>query len=1280
MTARGTRPRIIQLCGFIAVESAGNIWGICIMRSAVAVLFATLFLGFTLLASPNRIAGPLDSHEMRALPGATYRLATPQADRGEVDASLPMNYVMMLIKPSAPQQSDLDRLLRDQQNPSSASFHAWLSPEQFADRFGLSLSDQSKIVAWLTAQGLTVHAPARGRNWLAFSGTAGQISRTFQTSIHRYNVNGEMHFANAAPPSVPAAIADLVGGFTGLNDFLPKPQARLVGPPDFTSGKNHYLAPGDFSTIYDIAPLALAGYDGTGQSIAVVGESDIIPTDISSFRSDFGLPANAPKQILFGGDPGFTGAEIESNLDLEWSGAIAPKATIYYVYATSAFNALVYAVAENVAPVISVSYAVCESDSSPVFRSIAQQANAQGETIVAAAGDAGAAGCDIQGDLSFATHGLSIQFPGNLPEVTAMGGTMFSEGTGTYWNTSNSSTGGSATSYIPEVVWNETAPGAGLGAGGGGASATIAKPDWQTGPGVPADGARDIPDLSLSSAGHDAYLITYQGNNLYGVGGTSCAAPTMSGILALLNQYVVKQGVQKTAGLGNVNPQLYRMAQSAPTAFHDIVAGNNNSPCLQGSAGCVTGSYGYAAAPGYDQATGLGSVDANVLFTSWGKAVNPVSVTLTSSAAKVTLNDSVTITATVAAAQGSGTPTGTVNFLLLEQALGSVPLTSVNGQQTATVTVPAWQFGVGTTIVSAQYAGNAAFSAGGASVKVQTTLPTVAGVAAVTASIPGPIFAFQTGTQPLTWQTYITLQELAGVPAVLTGFTIDGVAQVLSQTFPSPNIPAGGTLNATVVLKNLPAPVIKTFGFTGTDAGGATWSRQVQVSFSGPLVEEQVNFNLWGTPLTIQQNPGAAINCLYPQQVTLDELTGYELHVVGMLRGSVDISNTIPAVFGTTRLAPYGSLQGTVCWNPATVPSSDLLELILDDDFGDQIIQELNVNFTGPAGSAVQLSATPASLALKPPSIPLIPPAPQTLAVNLSDKTQPWTATVFPANRTTTWLQLSQYAGTGPATITLTTNGAGFEPGVYRATVVLQSPNSVPQYLAVPVMFVNSASAAGPAVSSVANALSFTPPTSPGMIMAVFGAQLAGATQSATSLPLGNSLSGVSATVNGYPAPLFYVSPSQLNIQVPYEVGSGPAVLGINNNGLIGGYQFQISPAAPGIFTSTGGIYPTAIAKQGAYATMYVTGTGELNQAQPSGVAVASGTATANLPVPLLPLNVTVGGVPALIQFAGSTVGVVGLTQVNFLVPSTVPAGLQPVVITAGGYPSAAANIMVTTP
>jgi len=482
-------------------------------------------------------------------------------------------------------------------------------------------------------------------------------------------------------------------------------------------------------------------------------------------------------------------------------------------------------------------------------------------------------------------------------------------------------------------------------------------------------------------------------------------------------------------------------------------------------------------------------------------------------------------------------------------------------------------------------------------------------------------------------------------------------------------------------------------------SGGAT----------GPLNEEQVNFDLWATPLTVQQNPGAQTNCLYSQQVTLDEITGYELHVVGLLKGSIDISPQISAILGTTRLAPWGSLQGTLCWNPANVPSTDLLEVVMEDSFGDQLSQELNVSFAAASNSGAKLSVSPASLTIAPAPL-LLSSGPTTFNVNLSDKTQPWTASVFPANRTTSWLTLSQYAGTGPATVTLSTNPAGFEQGAYRATIVLQSPNSIPQWVAIPVMFVNGTySPTGPVVTSVGNAISFTPGVSPGSLMAIYGANLAYNTASASGLPLTDSLIGTSVTVNGWPAPILYISPTQINVQVPFEVGAGPAVLGINDSAIYGeaisgsgpdgvvavpvpetptlffsggiaGFEFQIQPAAPGILTSNGSIYPTASAKQGSYATIYVTGTGEISQPIASGVPVATGTAVSNLPTPRLPINVTVGGVPALIQFEGMTPGTIGLIQVNFVVPTTVDPGVQPVVITAGGYPSAAANLTVTAP
>jgi subtilase family serine protease len=217
------------------------------------------------------------------------------------------------------------------------------------------------------------------------------------------------------------------------------------------------------------------------------------------------------------------------------------------------------------------------------------------------------------------------------------------------------------------------------------------------------------------------------------IGGTSASSPSMAGIIALVNQYQVANGFQAQAGLGNINPQLYRLAQSAPSVFHDITAGNNIVPCAQGTADCLTGSFGYSAGIGYDMVTGLGSVDANALVTQWNTATQGVVVTLSSNATTGTVNDTIQLTATVAPASGPGTPTGTVSFVFNGAALGSAPL--VNGA--ASVAVPLAQLlATGNVPISAEYSGDAAFSSGGATLRIRVTVPTSA--AAVWLSRPLP--------------------------------------------------------------------------------------------------------------------------------------------------------------------------------------------------------------------------------------------------------------------------------------------------------------------------------------------------------------------------------------------------------------------------------------------------------------------------------------------------------------------------------------------------------------
>lgn len=1237
--------------------------------------FLLLLTSSAWAAAPSRIRGPVDARRTHAIAGNVRPMAQPRFDRGPVDPGLRLEHVLLLIKPSAAQQAELDQLLADQQNPSSPRFHQWLTPEEFGNRFGLSAGDHSKVVAWLASAGLTVNESGRARNWVAFSGTVSQVARALDTEFRRYEVDGETHFANSTAPSVPQALADIAGGFLGLDDFHPKPGA-LRAAPRYNSGGSHYLVPEDFATIYNVAPLYQAGIDGTGQAIAVVGQSDIVVSDIRTFRSKYKLPANDPKLINYGGgDPGLNSAQLEANLDLEWAGAVAPGATIFYVYGPDAFAALVSAVNLNNAQMISVSYSGCEVNAGiPYYQLIGQQANAQGITIFAASGDSGPAGCDSQGSEPLATRGLAVNFPATLPEVTAVGGTQFVEGNGNYWAAANDANSGSALSYIPEAAWNESST-AGLAAAGGGASRLYAKPVWQSAPGVPADKARDVPDISLNGATHDAYQVYISGLTL-GVGGTSAGTPAMAGITALLNHYLVKQGVLAKPGLGNINPQLYRLAQTVPGAFHDVVTGNIIVPCSQSSPDCASGTLGYAAGPGYDLATGLGSIDANALVTQWNQPVTPATVQLTSSATKGTLNDTVQLTATVAGS--ASTPTGTVTFSSGGNLLGTVTLSS----GTATVKAPLYLSGTGTWTYTASYSGDSTYAPGGATVKIQVTTPV--GAAGIVPSGPGNVWPSFPDAEGPTWQTNLSLRETAGVAAMVTAFTIDGVAQRLSEFFPAPSIPANGTLTTLVSFRNLAAPLSHTFGFSGVDVLGGSWSRQIGVTYM-PL-PETFNFTLMGTPLVIAQNPAADPSCQWPVQLNVDEQSGFlstlsAFYVGGANQGNV-LSNLIVPMFGTTRLDAWDGLQGVYCFSGVTPGTVSNIEV----DLSSGLIEQLTVAFVGAPANPTKLSATPANVVMNIGSgqevrLGSASTAQATLSVAIADKTQSWSAMVFPANRSTSWLSLSQVSGTGPAQVTLTANAAGFEPGAYRATIALQSPTATPQVVNVPVMMVIAGAAATspPNIAAVVNAASNQPAGSPGALMTVYGTNLAATTATASGSPLPYTLGGVTVTVNNMPAPLLYVSPTQINLQVPYSAGMGPSVLGVNNNGAAGGFQMPLAASSPAIYLNPdGSIAGAPSVQQGGYATLYIDGAGEVTPPLKSAWATAAGTSVASMPKPVLPLSVTVGGVPCIVTFAGVSTGLIGTMQVNLNVPASVPAGVQPVVVTVGGVASPAGNITVT--
>ncbi len=702
-------------------------------------------------AQRRKVFGPVDNSQRVSLRSHTNPRLRNGTDQGEMDTSRVLPYVSIMFKQSTAQEADLEQFLKEQQDPSSPNYHKWLTPEQFADRFGASQEDVNQVVDWLKQQGLSVNAVGRARNWVSFSGTVGTIERAFGTSIRRYSVDGESHYANATDPTIPAAFEPLVEAIHGLDDF------RLRAPrrkdPRYNSSKtgSHYLAPDDVSVIYNIKPLLDGGIDGTGQKIVVVGQSNVSLSDTQQYRTAFGLAASDPQMVLVPGsrDPGIVSGDVdEANLDLQLSGAVARNATIYFVYSTDVITSAQYAIDQNLAPVLSMSYGLCEAQTSrseaKFQQTLARQGNAQGMTWVNASGDSGAADC-AGGTSGRQGYGLQVDIPAAIPEVTGIGGTTFNEGSGSYWAATNSATQASAISYIPETAWNDSALDGSPSATGGGASTYWAKPYWQAGTGVPSDGARDVPDISLSaSAHHDAYMFYSQGKLGY-VGGTSVGTPVFAGLVVLLNQYLTSRGVLSTAGLGNVNPQLYALAQTSPAAFHDITTGDNLvNPCPRLARGCDTTPVGFTAGPGYDLVTGLGSIDAYSLINSWtsaGSAVTKVSTTTTVSVPDtvVLTTGNVALTATVKGSN-NGVPTGSVTFLMGTQTLGTAQLTASGGTAVATLTLSGSQLSVGTNTISAQYGGDGTYDVSTGSVTLTAAVaPTAA--PAITKLTNGASFA-----------------------------------------------------------------------------------------------------------------------------------------------------------------------------------------------------------------------------------------------------------------------------------------------------------------------------------------------------------------------------------------------------------------------------------------------------------------------------------------------------------------------------------------------------------
>ncbi|MDR3723732.1 MAG: protease pro-enzyme activation domain-containing protein [Terracidiphilus sp.] len=771
---------------------------------STAILLLAGCTGLSAQAVADRVKQEINPQSTARLAGSANPLALGANDAGRLPGGTRIAGVTLHFALTAQQKAELDALVTTQQTPGSAYYHQWLTPAQYAARFGISDSDLKKIESWLEQQGFSIERVSASRTSISFSGTATQVESAFGTELRRYTAKGETHFANATALTIPAALEGVAASVRNINDFRPRPHVRLRSAASskvsaqFTSSSsgNHYLSPKDVATIYDVNSAYSAGYTGSGQSIAIVGQSKVYVSDIEAFQSAAGLTVKDPTLVLVPGTGTATvssGDEAESDLDLEYAGGIAKGATVYLVYTGSNTNysvwdSIEYAVDTRIAPIISVSYGACETELSSsdyaTLEAILKQGAAQGQSIVVSSGDDGSTSCYSDTSLTTAQRqALVVSYPASSAYVTALGGTMFSSTDSastntTYWTSaSGSDVISSALSYIPEVVWNNDSSSNGLSSGGGGTSTLTTRPSWQTGvTGISSapdysKGYRLAPDIALDSSPDNAgYLYCSSDSTSTGIsgscsngfrdssstyltvaGGTSFAAPIFAGMLAILNQK------QNSDGQGLINSTLYSLASTATTyasAFHDITSGSN--ACTAGSSYCSTaGTSEYSATTGYDEATGLGSIDFYNLLTVWpsttASALTSSTTTLSAATTSPSSGASDTITITVGSASSTvtTTPTGTLAIVVDGSTVNpSLALSSGSATYTFSSTTS------GAHTIVATYSGDATYAAstGSVVVTIASSSTTGSGGSAASAVTVTPSGGY-TGTVDFTLST-----------------------------------------------------------------------------------------------------------------------------------------------------------------------------------------------------------------------------------------------------------------------------------------------------------------------------------------------------------------------------------------------------------------------------------------------------------------------------------------------------------------------------------------------
>ena len=801
-----------MLKSFFRAKRSSSVSVAAILSSVVftvgALLPGTLSAVAETPAALPMITQRVDNASRVTLKGSVHPLARPQFDRGAVDGAFQAPRIQLMLKRPADREAALKQFIAGANTKGSASYHKWVTPTEFGKQYGPADSDVEAVKAWLQSQGFAINKISPGKSVIEFGGSAAQIQSAFGTSIHKYVIKGETHYANASAVSIPSALAPAVSGVASLSNFKLKSEVKVLGSGTYTP-KTHkgtgnwndpeqatwYVSPGDFAVQYDTKPLLAAGTDGTGVTIGIINDSNIDIALVNAYRSLFSLPASTPQVVIDGNDPGINGDSIEAYLDVEQSGAVAPGATInLYVAADTTLIggldlATARAVDDDAAQILNLSFGGCEQalgSENTFYAQEWEQAAAQGQTVTVSTGDSGSEQCYDNGD----DYGLAVNGAASTPYNVAVGGTDFyysdyastpangePASFSTYWTDSTTQSNTPNTSiakYIPEQPWNGSIYGLnfgvvdGIGAastvpvgGGGGISSCglgslnssdawvcsggYPKPSYQSSI-TPSDSVRDLPDVSLFAAnGYNlsSYAICANPGDcnsdgqvvdsstpvvVTGVGGTSASAPAFAGIMAMV--------VQKYGAQGQANYVLYPLATQFPAAFHDVTAGTNNQPCDPAAATLVTpctldaGSsvnssvQDYPATTGYDLATGLGSVDANILVTDWNKITfTATTTTLAVTPTTITHGSPVTLTANVASPSATGDVSFTTTAPLANNTgLGFATLAS----GVATVTSPSAHVADlpgGTYSITAQYEGDGTYAPSASAATTVTVSP-----------------------------------------------------------------------------------------------------------------------------------------------------------------------------------------------------------------------------------------------------------------------------------------------------------------------------------------------------------------------------------------------------------------------------------------------------------------------------------------------------------------------------------------------------------------------------